>query len=89
MNVCVCTGVYSICVHMCAFVCVCVRVHVCVRDDTPAPPAPDVLELPVHTKYLLIAAYLASYNPATTDKRFFAKVCCHFLLLMTLYFCCY
>ena len=31
------------------------------------------IELPFYTKYLLIAAYLASYNPAHTDKRFFAK----------------
>ncbi|KAK2142214.1 hypothetical protein LSH36_984g00054 [Paralvinella palmiformis] len=31
------------------------------------------LELPFFSKYLLIAAYLASYNPAKSDKRFFAK----------------
>ncbi|KAK3579067.1 hypothetical protein CHS0354_029927 [Potamilus streckersoni] len=31
------------------------------------------VELPYYSKYLLIAAYLASYNPAKTDKRFFAK----------------
>ncbi|KAL3853199.1 hypothetical protein ACJMK2_016760 [Sinanodonta woodiana] len=31
------------------------------------------VDLPYYTKYLLIAAYLASYNPAKTDKRFFAK----------------
>ncbi|XP_015754907.1 PREDICTED: origin recognition complex subunit 5-like [Acropora digitifera] len=31
------------------------------------------IELPFYTKYLLIAAYLASYNPAHTDKRFFTK----------------
>uniref|UniRef100_A0A3P9QEQ5 Origin recognition complex subunit 5 n=1 Tax=Poecilia reticulata TaxID=8081 RepID=A0A3P9QEQ5_POERE len=30
-------------------------------------------ELPYYSKFLLIAAYLASYNPARTDKRFFVK----------------
>ena len=32
------------------------------------------LELPYYSKYLLIAAYLASYNPTKMDKRLFAKV---------------
>lgn len=32
------------------------------------------MELPFYSKYLLIAAYLASYNPAKTDRRFFCKV---------------
>jgi len=31
------------------------------------------VELPFYSKYLLIAAYLASYNPAKTDRKFFAK----------------
>lgn len=31
------------------------------------------LELPFYAKYLLIAAYLASYNPAKEDKRLFMK----------------
>uniref|UniRef100_A0A674AD24 Origin recognition complex subunit 5 n=1 Tax=Salmo trutta TaxID=8032 RepID=A0A674AD24_SALTR len=31
------------------------------------------VELPYYSKFLLIAAYLASYNPARTDKRFFLK----------------
>ncbi|CAG0887501.1 unnamed protein product [Darwinula stevensoni] len=31
------------------------------------------LELPLYSKYLLLAAYLASYNPSKTDKRFFMK----------------
>ncbi|KAJ7388423.1 Origin recognition complex subunit 5 [Desmophyllum pertusum] len=31
------------------------------------------MELPFYAKYLLIAAYLASYNPAHTDRRFFTK----------------
>lgn len=31
------------------------------------------LELPFYAKYLLIAAYLASYNPAKDDKRMFMK----------------
>ena len=32
------------------------------------------LELPYYSKYLLISAYIASYNPAKSDKRFFSKV---------------
>ena len=32
------------------------------------------VELPYYSKFLLIAAYLASYNPAKSDKKFFAKV---------------
>ncbi|KAK9889673.1 hypothetical protein WA026_007052 [Henosepilachna vigintioctopunctata] len=31
------------------------------------------LELPFYAKYLLIAAFLASYNPAKEDKRMFVK----------------
>ena len=31
------------------------------------------VELPFYGKYLLIAAYLASYNPAKCDKRFFVR----------------
>lgn len=31
------------------------------------------LELPHYTKYLLIAAYLASHNDAKIDKRLFVK----------------
>ena len=31
------------------------------------------VELPFHSKFLLIAPYLASYNPAKSDKRFFVK----------------
>lgn len=31
------------------------------------------LELPFYTKYLLIAAYLASHNDAKIDKRLFMK----------------
>ena len=31
------------------------------------------VELPFHSKFLLIAAYLASYNPVKSDKRFFMK----------------
>lgn len=33
----------------------------------------QALELPFYAKYLLIAAYLASYNPAKDDKRLFMK----------------
>ncbi|XP_074050087.1 origin recognition complex subunit 5 isoform X3 [Macrotis lagotis] len=31
------------------------------------------VELPYYSKFILIAAYLASYNPTRTDKRFFLK----------------
>ncbi|XP_001371432.1 origin recognition complex subunit 5 [Monodelphis domestica] len=31
------------------------------------------IELPYYSKFILIAAYLASYNPTRTDKRFFLK----------------
>lgn len=34
---------------------------------------PQALELPFYAKYLLIAAYLASHNPAKDDKRLFMK----------------
>ena len=30
-------------------------------------------ELPFYSKFLLIAAYLASYNPAKSDRRFFVR----------------
>ena len=50
-----------------------------VSATSAATPAPVTslrtkVELPFYSKYLLIAAYLSSYNPAKTDKRFFAKV---------------
>ncbi|KAG1650951.1 Origin recognition complex subunit 5 [Nymphon striatum] len=32
-----------------------------------------VIELPFYSKFLLIAAYLSSYNPTRTDTRFFIK----------------
>ncbi|CAI8006247.1 Origin recognition complex subunit 5 [Geodia barretti] len=37
------------------------------------PQSKAVLELPYFSKYLLIASYLASYNPSKTDKKFFSK----------------
>ncbi|XP_027430756.1 origin recognition complex subunit 5 isoform X3 [Callorhinus ursinus] len=48
------------------------------KDDTdPAQlkglSAYTQVELPYYSKFILIAAYLASYNPARTDKRFFLK----------------
>ena len=44
-------------------------------SSTPAPVGvASSLELPYYSKYLLLAAYIASYNPAKTDKRFFSKV---------------
>ena len=33
----------------------------------------DIPPLPLFSKYLLIASYIASYNPAKTDTRFFTK----------------
>ena len=45
----------------------------------PIKPSPGVSdrslsrELPYHAKYLLLAAYLASYNPAKTDSLHFMK----------------
>ncbi|XP_075414631.1 origin recognition complex subunit 5 isoform X2 [Tenrec ecaudatus] len=37
------------------------------------------VELPYYSKFILIAAYLASYNPTRTDKRFFLKTSNHLL----------
>lgn len=39
------------------------------------------LELPLYSRYLLLAAYIASYNPKKSDKRFLVKVheCVQFL----------
>lgn len=34
---------------------------------------PVAMELPYVTKYVLVAAYLASYNPASTDIKFFTR----------------
>jgi hypothetical protein len=31
-------------------------------------------DLPTFSKYLLVAAYCASYNPKSSDRRFFDKV---------------
>ncbi|XP_071817160.1 origin recognition complex subunit 5-like [Apostichopus japonicus] len=45
-------------------------------DTSTLPPllsARAHVELPFYSKFLLIAAYLASYNPAKSDRRFFAK----------------
>ncbi|GFO28827.1 origin recognition complex subunit 5 [Plakobranchus ocellatus] len=36
-------------------------------------PSRSHVELPFYSKFLLIAAYLASYNPIKCDRRFFAK----------------
>ncbi|MGH0160529.1 UNVERIFIED_CONTAM: hypothetical protein FKN15_039007 [Acipenser sinensis] len=42
------------------------------------------VELPYYSKFLLIAAYLASFNPARADKRFFLKVLNPYLKGMSL-----
>ena len=34
----------------------------------------DAKEIPYHAKFLLIASFLASYNLAKTDKRYFSEV---------------
>ncbi|CAG5115040.1 unnamed protein product [Candidula unifasciata] len=36
-------------------------------------PSRSYVELPYYSKFLLIAAYIASYNPMKYDRRFFAK----------------
>eukprot|EP00112_Aurelia_sp_Birch-Aquarium-sp1_P002598 Seg1289.8 transcript_id=Seg1289.8/GoldUCD/mRNA.D3Y31 product="Origin recognition complex subunit 5" protein_id=Seg1289.8/GoldUCD/D3Y31 len=45
------------------------------RQKELAGPAKSkiALELPYLSKYLVIAAYLASHNPSRTDRRFFCK----------------
>lgn len=44
------------------------------RDEDTSVNVSARLELPFHAKFLLLAAYLASHNPARTDQRYFAKV---------------
>ena len=51
-------------------------------NATPAEPAAttrrkDPHDLPYYTKYLLLAAYLASFNPPKTDALFFMKATEH------------
>jgi len=41
----------------------------------------DTEEIPYHTKFLLIASFLASYNLAKTDKRYFSEVCIEHLYI--------
>ena len=49
------------------------RVLVAAKD--PALPSSSTEHnLPYFTKYLMIAAYLSSYNPVKTDRKFFSKV---------------
>ena len=45
------------------------------RTQTPASTDPTKLshDLPYYSKFLLIASYLASYNPARQDLQFFMK----------------
>ncbi|KAL7064590.1 hypothetical protein AAHC03_04586 [Spirometra sp. Aus1] len=44
---------------------------VCANATTAA--SANVLELPLYARFLLVAAYIASYNPKSADKRFLAK----------------
>lgn len=46
--------------------------HIDNSDDANANE--QTLDLPKFSKYLLVAAYCASYNPAISDRRFFLKV---------------
>jgi len=50
------------------------------KEESQTVPGPTIsnvnrisIELPFYSKFLLIAAFLASYNPAKSDKRFFVK----------------
>ncbi|VDM31271.1 unnamed protein product [Hydatigera taeniaeformis] len=46
------------------------------KSDTESQPAQtnlNALEIPLYPRYLLLAAYIASYNPKKSDKRFFVK----------------
>ncbi len=49
------------------------------ESEAPIGSQPSMLssrafvELPFYSKFLLIAAYLASYNPVKSDRRFFSK----------------
>lgn len=43
------------------------------QDQTSGTPSEVSEDLPIQSKYLLCAAYLASYNPPQFDIRFFSK----------------
>lgn len=43
-------------------------------SDRDGIAASSLTELPYHSKYLLLASFLASYNPSRVDRRFFSKV---------------
>eukprot|EP01135_Chromosphaera_perkinsii_P000656 Nk52_evm23s147 gene=Nk52_evmTU23s147 len=42
------------------------------ETNPPLPSTKVDIELPYHSRYLLIAAYMASYNPQETDQRYFS-----------------
>ncbi|XP_076815225.1 origin recognition complex subunit 5-like [Clavelina lepadiformis] len=42
-------------------------------SETALVKRQNIVELPFYSKFILISAYLASYNPAKTDRRFFVK----------------
>ncbi|CAN7996761.1 unnamed protein product [Ixodes pacificus] len=41
--------------------------------ETGKAPRRGVVELPFYSRFLLLAAYMASYNPPGTDRKFFVK----------------
>jgi len=43
------------------------------KETKPEEGNQLLVELPFYTKFLLIAAYIASFNPPSSDKRFFMK----------------
>lgn len=45
-----------------------------VQEDQGSSSDHDILQLPQYSKYLLLAAFMASNNPANTDRHFFSKV---------------
>lgn len=58
-------------------------------DDTFNAPllqkVSQFLELPLYPRYVFVAAYIASYNPKSADKRFLVKVNCLIWLQIKVY----
>jgi len=66
----ICCSIFGHCVPCCWDCSFCNICFLCVKVASNR----SYVELPVYSKYLVIAAYIASYNPAKSDKRFFSKV---------------